>query len=216
MMMRRGQHRRLADEPPPFVEPMTGPGGELPQPGSSPDQHRLQGTTRAADGVAADAMPSRHELAELLSAVSLFARSTRHELATVARHLETATFPAGTELIKEGAKGDALFFMLRGEASIRRGDHEVATVGPGSYFGELALLDGKPCSATVLAVDPVTVAVLGVRMFRILLAEYPDLALALLGQLADEVRQARVIADATTEPLAGDQLGRVDDTSAGA
>jgi CRP-like cAMP-binding protein len=146
--------------------------------------------------------PSRRELADLLEQVSLFSRCTRRERATVARHMETASLPADTPLIEAGEEGDALFVIVEGRASIRRNDTEVATVGPGAYFGELALLDGEPRSATVVATNPVTVAVLGVRMFRTLLREFPEMAFELLAGLAGDLRRTRDALDQATRTAA--------------
>jgi len=145
------------------------------------------------------AKPSRRELADLLEHVSLFSRCSQRERGTLARHMETATLPADSTLIEEGEDGDALFLVLEGTASVRRGGHEVLAVGPGAVFGEMALLDGEPRSATVVATSPVTVAVLGVRMFRTLLREFPEMTFELLAGLARELRQTRDSLDTATK-----------------
>jgi len=109
--------------------------------------------------------------------VGLFSRCTKRERQTIARHAQAAELPAGTDLVREGEPGDALFLILEGEAVVRRDGHDVGRVGPGSHFGELAILDGAPRSATVVAATDVRVAVLGIRMFRTLLREFPGVAL---------------------------------------
>jgi len=134
---------------------------------------------------------SRRELADQLADVALFSRCTRRERATVARHMETATLAEGTTLIEGGEEGDALFVILDGAATVRRKGVDVASVGPGSWFGELALLDGEPRSATVVATAPTKVAVLGVRLFRTLLREFPDMTSAILAGLASDLRRTR-------------------------
>jgi CRP-like cAMP-binding protein len=146
---------------------------------------------------------SRRELADLLENVNLFSRCSRRERSTVARHMETATLPADAPLIEEGEEGDALFLIIEGEASVRRGGEEVLAVGPGASFGEMALLDGEPRSATVIATTPVTVAVLGVRMFRTLLREFPEMTFELLAGLAAELRRTRDSLDAATKATSG-------------
>jgi CRP-like cAMP-binding protein len=137
------------------------------------------------------AAPSRRELVDLLGDVALFSRCSRRERATVARHMETASLPEGVTLVEEGEEGDALFVIIEGAASVRRKGTEVAVVGPGAWFGELALLDGEPRSATVVASEPTTVAVLGVRLFRTLLREFPEMTGELLAGLAADLRRTR-------------------------
>jgi CRP-like cAMP-binding protein len=137
------------------------------------------------------AKSSRRELAMLLGDVALFSRCTIRERRTLARHIETATLPGDTTMIEEGEEADALFLILEGAASVRKGGTEVATVGPGAYFGEMALLDGEPRSATVVSTEPVVIGALGVRMFRTLLREFPEMALQLLAGLAGDLRRTR-------------------------
>ena len=140
-------------------------------------------------------MPRRKELAETLHSVPLFAKCTPRELRTVARFVETAELPSGTHLVREGEEGDALFVILEGEAVVQSGDQELARVGEGGHFGELAILDGEPRAADVVAATDVKIAVLGIRMFRTLVRELPDLAEQLLAGLAGELRDARARAD---------------------
>ena len=125
-------------------------------------------------------MGAKRDLADALESVGLFSRCTARERRTIARHVQTASFPAGTDLVVEGEAGDALFVILSGNAAVVRDGLEVTEVGEGSYFGELAILDGAPRSATIRSKTEVKVAVLGIRMFRTLLREVPDLAEQLL------------------------------------
>ena len=134
---------------------------------------------------------AKRELAEVLSDIALFSRCTAGARRSIARHAQMVQMPAGAELVHEGEPGDAMFVLLEGDAVVRKGDVEVNRVGPGSYFGELAILDGAPRAASVVAVTDVRVAVIGIRMFRTLLREYSDLAEQLLVGLAGELRDAR-------------------------
>ena len=138
-------------------------------------------------------MGSKRELSELLAEVGLFSKCTAHQRRAIARHAQIAELPAGVELIVEGEPGDALFVIVDGRAIIRKDSVELNRVGPGAYFGELAILDGEPRSATVVAETDVKVAVIGIRMFRTLLREYSDLAAQLLIALAGELREARKV-----------------------
>jgi CRP-like cAMP-binding protein len=136
---------------------------------------------------------SKRELTELLEDVRLFSKCTTRQRRTIARHAQIAALPAGVELVREGEPGDALFVILDGTAVVRQDGVELSRVGPGAYFGELAILDGEPRSATVVADTDVRVAVIGIRMFRTLLREFSDLAEQLLIGLAGELREARKV-----------------------
>jgi CRP-like cAMP-binding protein len=133
---------------------------------------------------------SNKDLARHLAEVPLFSKCTKRELATIARHAETTVLEDGVLLTTEGEPGDAFFVILSGHASVQRGGKPVAELGAGDWFGELALLDGRPRSATVTAVGDVEVAVLGVRMFRTLLREVPDLTEQLLAGMAGQLRDS--------------------------
>jgi CRP-like cAMP-binding protein len=139
----------------------------------------------------------KRELADLLADVGLFSKCTARQRRTIARHAQIAELPAGAVLIEEGEPGDALFVILEGEAVVQHASVEVSRVGPGAYFGEMAILDGEPRSATVVAVTNVKVAVIGIRMFRTMLREFSDLAEQLLIALAGELREARKVPEST-------------------
>jgi CRP/FNR family transcriptional regulator, cyclic AMP receptor protein len=133
----------------------------------------------------------KRDLAETLGQVALFSKCTKGELRTVARHAETVRLEPGVELTRQGAEGDAFYVILDGTARVEVDGHETSELAPGDYFGELALLDGAPRSATVVSIDDLEVAVLGVRMFRTLLREFPDLSAQLLAGMAGALREAR-------------------------
>ena len=135
----------------------------------------------------------KRDLADLLADVSLFSTCSAAQRRTIARHAQIAELPIAIELIREGELGDALFVILEGEAVVRHDGVEVNRVGPGAYFGEMAILDGGPRSATVVAATDMKVAVIGIRMFRTLLREFSDLAEQLLIALAGELRAARKV-----------------------
>jgi CRP-like cAMP-binding protein len=138
---------------------------------------------------------SKRELADLLADVTLFSRCTTRQLRIIARHSQIAEFGPGVELVCEGELGDALFVILDGRAVVRQGDRDLTEVGPGAHFGELAILDGEPRSATVVATTDIKVAVMGIRMFRTLLREFSDISEQLLVALAGELRAARSVGE---------------------
>jgi CRP-like cAMP-binding protein len=141
----------------------------------------------------------RQELIDHLRNVPLFSRCTGRELRIVARHAEAIHLPAGSVLFDEGDTGDAFYVVLEGTADVRRGSgRRLNSVGPGGWFGELALLDAAPRSASVVATSELEVAVLGARIFRTLLRELPTISERLLAALAGELRDARRATEALT------------------
>jgi CRP-like cAMP-binding protein len=135
-------------------------------------------------------MSARSELTSGLATVPLFSACSKRDLQIVARHTEVVDVPVGTEVVEEGGNGDAFFFILAGEAVVRRRGRTVAALGPGQFFGELALLDPAPRDATVVAVSPLTVGVLGARVFRAIVRDVPALSEKLLRGMAKRLREA--------------------------
>jgi CRP/FNR family transcriptional regulator len=135
-------------------------------------------------------MTARRELASGLTAVPLFSGCSKRDLQIVARHTEVIEVPAGRPVIEEGGKGDAFFFILAGEATVQRRGRTVATLGPGRFFGELALLDPAPRDSTVIAASPLTVGVLGARVFRAIVRDVPNMSEKLLRGMAQRLREA--------------------------
>ena len=111
-----------------------------------------------------------------LAAVPLFRGLSKDQLRLVsglATHLE---FPAEKVLAREGRKGYEFILVEEGTVEIWRGGRVIATRGPGEYVGEIALLEGRPRTATVVAATPVKVEVIGHREFSALLDQVPELA----------------------------------------
>ena len=135
-------------------------------------------------------MTARRELISGLATVPLFSACSKRDLQIVARHADVVEVPAGTAVVEEGGKGDAFFFILAGEAAVRRRGRMVVTLGPGSFFGELALLDPAPRDATVVAVSPLTLGVLGARVFRAIVRDVPAMSEKLLRGMAQRLREA--------------------------
>jgi len=119
---------------------------------------------------------------DALASVPLFAACSRKELQQVAKQGEHRTVPPGTVLVSEGSMGAEFFVILTGQARIERHTRTVATLGPGSYFGELSLLDRAPRNAMELVV-------LGQRAFDELLDSVPKFDKKLLAGLARRLRQ---------------------------
>lgn len=127
---------------------------------------------------------------EALREVPLFWCCNDKELKQIAGLGTQVTVPAGRELTKPGQQGREFFVLLSGKARCRLGDTEVAVFGPGDFFGEMALLDGKPRSARVTTEGEAEVLVLDSREFRQFVEVSPALALKMLESIAGRLREA--------------------------
>ncbi|HVL81664.1 MAG TPA: cyclic nucleotide-binding domain-containing protein, partial [Actinomycetota bacterium] len=96
--------------------------------------------------------------------------------------------PAGTVLTREGSPGREAFVIAEGRASVTLDGRAMAELGPGAFFGEMALLDRGPRSATVEALTPMTLFVLDARSFSSLLAETPSVVRKMLQTVAVRLR----------------------------
>ncbi|MET0579199.1 MAG: cyclic nucleotide-binding domain-containing protein [Ilumatobacteraceae bacterium] len=127
---------------------------------------------------------------ERLRDVPLFAACTRDELALVARNVDEHRVEAGRVLTRQGAVGREFFVIVEGTAEVRVGGQLVARLGPGDFVGELALLDRRCRTATVVAETPLVVVVSGTREFAELLAGAPNMTRKLMTGLAARLRAA--------------------------
>ena len=137
-------------------------------------------------------MPLRRkdQYLEHLAKVPLFSACSKKELQNIARASDDVEVPAGKVLVEEGKPGHEFFLIIDGSAAVKRGKKTVAKLGPGQYFGELALLDRGPRSASVVAKDDMEVLVLGQREFAGVIDEVPTLAHKLLTSMAQRLREA--------------------------
>lgn len=125
-----------------------------------------------------------------LGDIWLFSACSPGQLRTIRRQVEEVEVPAGRVLVEEGTPGREFFFIVDGQASVKRGSRKVASLGPGNYFGELSLLDRKPRSASIVSDTDMTLVVLDQRRFNGLLDEMPTLAHKLLAAMAQRIREA--------------------------
>jgi CRP-like cAMP-binding protein len=127
----------------------------------------------------------RHDrIEEQLAQVPLFQGLSKKELKMISQLATYLEEPAGTVLTREGAVGHEFIIVLDGDIEVRQGDRVVAERGAGSYIGEIALLDHRPRTATVVAKTPIKIEVIGQREFAGLLAEVPELSQQLLAAMA--------------------------------
>jgi CRP-like cAMP-binding protein len=122
--------------------------------------------------------------------VPLFAGLLRSELDRIALVMNPRDVAAGDVVCAEGEPGSEFFLIAGGEAEIDRGGQTVAKLSVGDHFGELALLDRGPRSATVRAVTDLRLYVLRDESFAAVLNEVPALAQKLLAAMARRLREA--------------------------
>jgi CRP/FNR family transcriptional regulator, cyclic AMP receptor protein len=125
---------------------------------------------------------------DVLARVPLFAGLDRRTLEGLARQLKDRTFPAGTDAVKEGSNGVGFFIVLDGTATVSIGGREIRRLGPGEWFGEIALLSkDTPRTATVSANTDLKCVGLTEWEFRPFLAEHPDVAWQIMGTMARRI-----------------------------
>jgi CRP-like cAMP-binding protein len=135
-------------------------------------------------------MAARSSAADQLANVPLFSALSKRDLQRVAKASDEVSIDAGRVLVEQGRTGHEFFLILDGEAVIRRNNRKIATLGPGQYFGELAILDRGPRSASVIANTDMRVLVLGQREFVGVLDSIPGMASKLLTTMAQRLREA--------------------------
>ena len=131
---------------------------------------------------------ARDEKLDLLHGIPLFSRLDRHHLERLGMLTEEVDVPAGKVLIRQGDSGDDLMVIASGQVGVERDGARINQLGPGDFFGEIALIERGPRTATVTAEAPTTVLVVNHRDFHALMEEFPDVASQVLLTLAHRVR----------------------------
>ena len=127
----------------------------------------------------------------LIKSAPLFENCSKQELQSIARIADELDVREGKVLIREGERGREFFVIVTGEVEVRRKGRKMATLGPGSFVGEMALLSKIPRVATVTAVTPLDVLVITDRAFLDLLEKMPSLTVKVARTLAERVGRER-------------------------
>ncbi len=128
------------------------------------------------------------ELSDRIKGVPLFAEFNDKEIQRVAGIAKEVHFPEGRVIARQGESGVGFHMIVEGEASVTVDATEHAVLQPGSYFGEMSLLDGRPRSATVTATTDLTTVSMTSWDFNGLLDQYPELSRKLLIELCRRLR----------------------------
>lgn len=119
----------------------------------------------------------------------MFAELKKGQVRSIARITETVRYPAGEEVVTEGSIGDFCAIIVEGSAEVTKGSASIAKLGSGELFGELALVDPGPRSATVRALNEMTAIKIDQDAFAKVVTEDPRIALRVLQVLARRVRE---------------------------
>ena len=128
---------------------------------------------------------------ERLKRVPFFSSISKKDLATVAQQTDEVDVPAGKVLAREGDLGDEFFLIDSGTAEVTRDGEHVADLGPGDFFGEMALLEADRRNATVTATSPMSVIVMTRTSFRSLDRAQPAIHQAVSKAIAERHAQVR-------------------------
>ena len=129
----------------------------------------------------------RNAKIELLKKVPLFAGCSKAELRELALVADELDLKEGRTLVREGRPGREFFILLEGSVRVSRNGRKVSELGPGDWFGEIALLTDVPRTATVTATSPIRVLVVTGRSFQRVVEKMPTIALKVLETLAQRV-----------------------------
>ena len=121
---------------------------------------------------------------QLIKRVPLFQGLSSRELGEVAGLADEIDLPAGRKLTNEGRSGKEFVIIVDGVADVTRGGKTINKLGPGDFLGEIALVTGKPRTATVTTRSPATLLVLSAQAFRSLLSAMPSIQAKVLNTLA--------------------------------
>jgi CRP/FNR family transcriptional regulator, cyclic AMP receptor protein len=126
----------------------------------------------------------RNQKVELIKHTPLFANCSKRELEEIAHLADEIDLREGKEMTRQGSPGREFFVLLEGEAQVEKDGRVINQLSGGDFFGEIALVDDSPRTATVTATTPVRALVITDRSFRRLLKDQPEIQSKVLAALA--------------------------------
>jgi CRP/FNR family cyclic AMP-dependent transcriptional regulator len=146
----------------------------------------------------------------MLEEVPLFRGLSPDALAKIESRCVPRNYPRNAVVISEGDEATSMYIILSGSVKVYHTDADgketiLNTQGPGQHFGELALVDESPRSASVITVEPSRLLVLSKTAFRECMEEYPEVSYLLIKSLAQQVRRLTE----TVNMMGRDVYGRI-------
>lgn len=129
----------------------------------------------------------RDARAEMLRRVPLLHRCSRRDLREIASVAEERDLESGHVIAHEGDPGREFFILIAGQVEVRQRGRRIREIGPGGFFGEIALLTAHPRTATVTTTAPTRVLVLRSAQFTALLRRNAPMAVKIMQALADRI-----------------------------
>jgi CRP/FNR family cyclic AMP-dependent transcriptional regulator len=126
---------------------------------------------------------------EALSRVGLFAGCSRSELEFLITRTDEVEAEAGRTLIRQGKPADTFYVLLEGEATVEVDGRQRPPLQPGSFFGEISMLDGGPATATVVTTTPTRLMVMSHTQFRDAIKANERLLLQVMRAMAERLRR---------------------------
>jgi CRP-like cAMP-binding protein len=130
---------------------------------------------------------SKNAKIDLLKRTPLFEACSKSELGTLATMADELGLRSGTVLTREGRRGREFFVLIDGTVSVTQKGKQIAELGAGEWFGEVALLTDLPRTATVTATSQVRVLVITDRAFRRAVRTMPSIALKVLEKVGERI-----------------------------
>jgi CRP-like cAMP-binding protein len=127
---------------------------------------------------------NRDQKSELIRHAPLFARCSKSDIKEIAKLADEIDLGEGKEMTREGSPGREFFVLLDGTADVKKNGRRVNTLGPGDFFGEIALVSRAPRTATVVATSPIRALVITDRSFRRLLEDSPQVKTRVMEAMA--------------------------------
>jgi CRP/FNR family transcriptional regulator len=141
-------------------------------------------------------LATKQEKLDLLGGVPLFSDLSKKELERILNEVKETFHKEGEPVVTEGRGGVGFHLISDGKAKVVRGDRTAAHLGPGEFFGEMALVDDGPRSASVIAESDLATLVISKWEFRPLVKAHPDIAWKLIEYLVARVREEQTGRDA--------------------
>ena len=136
------------------------------------------------------ALMTQVERVFFLKSVPIFTDLSGEALQPLAEVFQEQMIPAGGLVFAQGEASDRFYLVVAGRVSVRRGSRELAVLGQGAAFGEMALLDNEVRSASLVALEDTELLSLDRDSFHEVLEEYPEVARAIMRVLSRRLRDS--------------------------